>query len=143
MNKLFIIGNLTKDPELRTTQTGINVCSFTVAVNRRTKDQETDYFRVTAWRGLADTCAKYLVKGRKVAVVGSVKVSTYTGQDGQTRANLDVLADEVEFLTSMREHSEAMVENATAAMTATAATTATQQQVGFTEVQMDDSDLPF
>ena len=78
MNKLTIIGNLTRDPQLRTTQTGVNVCDFTVAVNRRQSAQqrqngqqpEADFFRVTAWRELGENCSKYLAKGRKVAVVG-------------------------------------------------------------------------
>ena len=107
MNKLTIIGNLTRDPQLRTTSTGINVCDFTVAVNKRQSSQqkangqqaEADFFRVTAWRELGENCAKYLAKGRKVAVVGAVSVSQYTGNDGVTRANLEVTADDVEFLT--------------------------------------------
>ncbi len=109
MNKLTIIGNLTRDPEVRTTATGINVCSFTVAVNRRGRrdDQngqpEADFFRVTAWRQLADICGKYLAKGRKVAVIGPVSVHTYTGSDGTTRASLEVTADDVEFLSSRND----------------------------------------
>ena len=103
MNKLTIIGNLTRDPELRTTQAGKDVCSFTVAVNRRNKAQgqpEADFFRVSAWEGLGRNCKQYLAKGRKVAVVGAVSVSTYTGNDGVTRAQLEVMAQDVEFLSS-------------------------------------------
>ena len=108
MNKLTIIGNLTRDPELRTTSTGINVCSFTVAVNRRrssanSNQPEADFFRVTAWRQLGENCQRYLAKGRKVAVTGPVSVSTYTGNDGTTRATLEVTADDVEFLSSRNE----------------------------------------
>ena len=102
MNKLTIIGNLTKDPELRTTSSGVNVCTFTVAVNRKKREgqeQEADFFRVTAWRERGDTCAKFLQRGKKVCVVGPVSVSTYTGNDGTTRANLEVTADDVEFLS--------------------------------------------
>ena len=81
MNKLTIIGNLTKDPVTRTTPSGHNVCSFTVAVNRRQKDQNgqsvADFFQVSAWNQLAQTCQQYLAKGRKVAVVGQVSVHTY------------------------------------------------------------------
>jgi len=107
MNKLTIIGNLCKDPELRTTQSGVSVCSFTVAVNRRQtaaqrqsgQQAEADYFRVSAWRELGENCGKWLIKGKKVCVVGPVSVSTYTGQDGKTYANLEVLAQEVEFLS--------------------------------------------
>lgn len=103
MNKLTIIGNLTRDPELRTTQSGISVCTFTVAVNRRKTQQsqqpEADFFRVSAWRELGENCAKYLVKGKKVCVVGPVSVSTHTGQDGKVYANLEVTAQDVEFLS--------------------------------------------
>ena len=110
MNKLTIIGNLTRDPELRTTSTGVNVCSFTVAVNRRMRrdaqgnaQEQTDFFRVTAWRERGELCAKYLSKGRKVCVVGPVTVQTYQGNDGTTRASLEVTADEVEFLSSRND----------------------------------------
>lgn len=102
MNKLTIIGNLVRDPELRTTSQGISVCTFTVAVNRRNAREsqpEADFFRVTAWRQLGENCAKYLAKGRKVCVVGAVSVSTYTGNDGATKANLEVTAEDVEFLS--------------------------------------------
>ena len=105
MNKLTIIGNLTKDPEVRTTPDGASVCDFTVAVNRRGKNQnnEADFFRVSAWRGLAETCGKYLAKGRKVAVTGSVRMRLYTGNDGQARGSMEVTADDVEFLTPKGE----------------------------------------
>lgn len=102
MNKLTIIGNLTKDPELRTTSSGVNVCTFTVAVNRRKhegQEQDADFFRVTAWRERGDMCAKWLQKGKKVCVIGPVSVKTFTGSDGGTRASLEVTADEVEFLS--------------------------------------------
>jgi len=102
MNKIIIIGNLCADPQTRTTQTGITVCSFTVAVNKRVKQgehPEADFFRVSAWRQLGENCQKYLAKGRKVAVVGAVSVQTYQGNDGATRASLEVNADDVEFLT--------------------------------------------
>ena len=102
MNKLTIIGNLVRDPELRTTSQGISVCTFTVAVNRRNTREgqpEADFFRVTAWRQMGENCGKYLAKGRKVCVIGSVSVSTYTGNDGSTKANLEVTADDVEFLS--------------------------------------------
>ena len=103
MNKLTIIGNLTRDPETRVTQSGSSVCSFTVAVNRRGKSDEADFFRVSAWNKLAETCQQYLSKGRKVAVTGPVSVSTYTGQDGKAYANLEVMAQDVEFLSPKGE----------------------------------------
>ena len=102
MNKIFVIGNLTRDPETRTTPTGVNVCSFTVACNRRQANQqgvrEADFFQVTAWRQLGDTCARYLSKGRKVAVTGTLQIRTYDAQDGSKRTSVDITADEVEFL---------------------------------------------
>lgn len=104
MNKAMIIGNLVRDPELRSTQSGIQVCTFTVAVNRRKQNAEAgkpeaDFFRVTTWRQLAENCNRYLAKGRKVAVVGGVSLNTYTTNDGQQRASLEVQADEVQFLS--------------------------------------------
>lgn len=108
MNKIIITGNLVRDPDQRVTQQGINVCTFTVAVNRR-HEQEADYFRVTTWREQAVSCAKYLKKGRKVAVVGSVSVSTYTGQTGETKSSLEIMAQEVEFL-SPKETAENKIE---------------------------------
>ena len=104
MNRLMIIGNLVRDPELRTTKDGIAVCTFTVAVNRRNGNAkagqiEADFFRVTAWRALAENCQRFLTKGRKVAVIGSVSVEAYTTQKGETRASLEVTATEVEFLS--------------------------------------------
>ena len=139
MNKLTIIGNLTRDPELRTTSSGINVCTFTVAVNRRrsgnSNQPEADFFRVSAWRQLGENCQRYLAKGRKVAVVGPVSVQTYTGADGTTRASLEVTADDVEFLSSRNEDAG----YAPAAPTQAAPTAPAMN--GFEEV--DDEDLPF
>lgn len=139
MNKLTIIGNLTRDPELRTTSSGINVCTFTVAVNRRrsgnSNQPEADFFRVSAWRQLGENCQRYLAKGRKVAVVGPVSVQTYTGADGTTRASLEVTADDVEFLSSRNE--DAGYAPAAPAQPVSAA----PAMNGFEEV--DDEDLPF
>lgn len=139
MNKLTIIGNLTRDPELRTTQTGLPVCSFTVAVNRRRSGQnagnqpEADFFRVTAWRQLGELCQKYLAKGRKVCVIGSVSVQTYQGNDGQTRASLEVTADDIEFLSPRGEDG---------GYTPSESNMPSQgQSAGF--VQVDEDDLPF
>ena len=102
MNKLTIIGNLTRDPEMRTTPSGKEVCTFSVAVNRRKKipgQPDADFFRVSAWEERGKVCLKYLEKGKKVCVVGPVSVSTYTGNDGVTRSTLEVTADDVEFLS--------------------------------------------
>ena len=132
MNKLYIIGNLVRDPESRTTQSGKQVCSFTVAVNRPRHAEgqpDVDFFRINAWNALADNCARYLTKGKKVCVVGPVSVSTYTTQGGETRASMDVKADEVEFLTP----ADKAQQNAPQ-------TQKTDRQTGFMQV---DEDMPF
>ena len=98
MNMYIITGNLTRDPETGTTDAGVNWCRFTVAVRRRhPKEGENDaeFVRVTAWRGLGDTCAKYLKKGRKVAVIGEPKAHAWIGQGGDARGQLELTADEV------------------------------------------------
>ena len=140
MNKLTIIGNLTRDPESRTTASGSTVCSFTVAVNRRRSSQnsnqpDADFFRVSAWNQLGENCQRYLAKGRKVAVVGRVSVSTYQGNDGTTRASLDVMAEDVEFLSSRQDDA------GYTAAPAAAPKAAPVMDTGFQEV--DDEDLPF
>ena len=110
MNKLTIIGNLTHDPETRSTPNGVTVCSFTVAVDRKFKDQSgertTDFFRVNAWRQLGETCGRYLSKGKKVAVIGELQARTYEAKDGTTRMSLDVQADEIEFLSPKENRDE-------------------------------------
>lgn len=99
MNKLYIIGNLTRDPEVRTTQSGVNVCSFSVAVNRKGKAEGTDYFRVTCWRGLADIAGKYLSKGKKVAVCGQVTLGSYKDRNGEMHHSLELSADDIELIS--------------------------------------------
>lgn len=131
MNKCQIVGNLTRDPELRSTQSGIAVCTFTVAVNRRNTgakagQPDADFFRVTAWRGLGETCNKFLAKGRKVAVSGSVAAVPYKASDGSARASLELTADDVEFLSPKGEQQEQPH---------------IDQQSGM--VQVDDESLPF
>lgn len=100
MNKITLIGNLTNDPDLKTTNNGVQVCTFTIAVNRRFSKDQTDFFRINVWRNLGETCKKYLAKGRKVAVIGELQARTYQTKDGKTMMSLDVQADEVEFLSS-------------------------------------------
>ena len=99
MNKLTIIGNLTRDPEKRVTSSGKEVCNFTVAVNRPGAE-EADFFRVSAWDTLGQNCGKFLAKGKKVCVVGPVSVRVNYGQDGRAFANLEVKAQDVEFLSA-------------------------------------------
>lgn len=98
-----MIGNLTKAPDVRTTGSGISVCTFDIAVTRRRKnaagERTTDFFTCIAWRGLADLCAKYLARGNKVSVKGELQTRTYDAKDGTKRHVMEIVCDDVEFLT--------------------------------------------
>lgn len=127
MNKTFLIGNLTKDVDIRTTQSGKTVASFSIAVNRRFKGQDgekqTDFFTIIAWGQLGEMCGRYLAKGRKVAVVGELQTRSYE-KDGAKRYITEIIADEVEFLSPKETPQES----------------AQEAQGGFVDV---DYDLPF
>jgi len=129
MNKSFLIGNLTKDPELRSTQSGKAVATFTIAVNRRFKGQDgerqTDFFPVIAWNQLGEMCGKYLTKGKKVAVVGELQTRSYEDKQGVKRYVTEIVADEVEFLSPKEAPQES----------------AQEAQGGF--VDIEDDHLPF
>jgi len=104
MNKAILIGNLAKDPELRKTSSDISVCTFRIAVQRRFPNaqgvREADFFNIVTWRGLADNCARFLTKGRKCAVIGEIQNRTYDAQDGTKRYMTEIVADEVQFLST-------------------------------------------
>lgn len=101
MNKIILVGNLTRDPEGGTTAAGKSYSRFAIAVNRRfSKDNEADFFNVVAWGSTADNCNNNLTKGRKVAVSGSLQIRNYEANDGTKRTSVEVNADEVEFLSS-------------------------------------------
>ncbi|MBQ0099282.1 MAG: single-stranded DNA-binding protein [Firmicutes bacterium] len=110
MNKVILIGNLTRDPELTETPNGIAVCRFSIAVLRDYANsdgaRETDFFNITVWRGRAENCGKYLKKGNKVAVVGSLQTRSYEDKDGIKRNVTDIIASEVEFLTPKNSGTE-------------------------------------
>lgn len=113
MNKIFLIGNLTRDPELRATKNGKSVCTFNIAVNKRfAQDNDTaQFFRINAWGKLGETAEKYLAKGRKVAVVGELEGRLFEGKDGRTMLSLEVNADEVEFLSPKGDKAEELTQN--------------------------------
>lgn len=147
MNKIILIGNLTRDPELRSVNTAngsVSVCDFTIAVNRRGgrnqqqggQQGDADFFRITAWRQLGENCSKYLAKGRKVFVSGPLSARTYQATDGSTRISLEVTADDVEFLSSRND-----VEAGSSSYTPAAPAAPMAQNSGFTAVETDD--LPF
>lgn len=145
MNKIILIGNLTRDPELRTVSSGVSVCDFTIAVNNRGgrnqqsangQQQDAQFFRISAWRQLGENCAKYLAKGRKVFVSGPLTARTYQANDGTTRVSLEVTADDVEFLSSRNDDQQMGGGYSAPTMAAP-----TVQNSGFTAVETDE--LPF
>lgn len=146
MNKVYLIGNLTKDPEMRATQLGVSVCNFSIAVGRRFKDsegnQQTDFFDIVAWRQLGELCGKYLRKGKKVAITGSIQTHRFTDKNGVTRTRWDIIADEVEFLTpqdtGMQKEMEHRIEERRAIAQEPEYAPADK---GFTTVE--DEELPF
>lgn len=102
MNKVMLIGNLTRDPELQTTNGGKSVCRFGLAVQRRFANQDgerdADFFNITVWGIPGENCHKYLRKGSKCAITGRIQISTYDAADGSKRTSTDIIADEVEFV---------------------------------------------
>ena len=142
MNKIVLIGNLTHDPETRSTPNGVTVCSFTIAVNRRFASQggekQTDFFCINAWRQLGDLCARYLTKGRKVAVIGELQARTYEAKGGTTRLSLDVSADEVEFLSPKGQEDGSANYSAPRPQQSHGSS---QDMAGFNDISSDD--IPF
>lgn len=145
MNKVILIGNLANDPESRTTQSGIAQCSFRLAVQRRFKgangERETDFLPVVCWRQTAEFAQRYLAKGRKVAVEGSIQTRSYDAQDGSKRYVTEIIADSVEAVGG-REDGAQNAQNAQNVQNARGAQKPAQnRQMGFTDV--NDDELPF
>lgn len=129
MNKIVIIGNVATDPAMQSTPSGVTVCTFSVAVDRKYKDSNgdkvTDFFRVQAWRQLGEVCNRHVKKGMKVGAIGELKARTYEAKDGTTRISLDVTADEVDFMSYVDDKPKAKPADADS----------------FTDISSDD--LPF
>lgn len=102
MNKCMLIGNLTKDPTLKSTPNGVSVCAFSIGVSRRFPNQngekETDFFNIVVWRKQAENAAKYLRKGSQCAISGTIQNRSYDAKDGTKRYITEIIADEVQFL---------------------------------------------
>ena len=132
LNKIILMGRLTRDPELRRTGSGTAVTSFALAVDRDFKGQggekETDFIDVVAWRGTAEFAAKYLDKGRMAAVTGSLQGRSWEDKDGNKRRSMEVLAESIYFADSKREETTGRGVDVSAD--------------DFQEVE-DDGDLPF
>lgn len=144
MNKVILIGNLTRDPELVTTNNGISLCRFSIAVQRRFSsndgEREVDFFNIVVWRGNADNCYKYLKKGSKVGITGQIQTRNYEGNDGTKKYAFDIVADEVEFLTSKSAQVDG---DAPAADVPTGSKSSGKSDVVNTFTPIDDNDLPF
>ena len=140
MNKVFLIGNLTRDPELTETAGGVSICRFAIAVNRRSGNGErvTDFFNITAWRGLGETIARFAKKGNKVAVSGSIELYNYEDSQGIKRTRIDVIAQDVEFLTPRGDSSE----NGYDGESAPSAGSSGRQKPALQSFD-DDGDIPF
>jgi len=110
MNRCILIGNLTKDPELRSTPNGVSVCTFSIGVSRRFSNQngerETDFFNIVVWRKQGENAAKYLRKGSQVAISGQIQNRSYEAKDGTKRYFTEIIADEVQFLRTSNADSQ-------------------------------------
>ena len=137
LNHITAAGRLTKDPELRRTQNGVAVASFTIACDRDIKDasgnKQTDFIECVAWRNTAEFVDKYLTRGRMVIVSGRFQMREWTDKNGNNRRNAEILAENVYFADSKRT-----VENTEKNETKEAA-----QTVDFDQVEIDDDELPF
>lgn len=109
MNNVILMGRLTKDPEIRTTNSGLSVCKFTVAVDRYSKDGEdkTDFINCVAWRKTAEFIGNYFSRGQRIALTGSIQTGSYTDKDGRTVYTTDVLVDKAEFCESKKNSDSA------------------------------------
>lgn len=132
MNKVFLIGNLTRDPELTETPSGVTVCKFGLAVKRNYAngdgEHQTDFFNCIAWRSMAEAIARYTKKGNKVAVVGSVELRSYEDNEGIKRTVVDIIVQDVEFLTPKEQ---------------TQADKSTGKKKPTLQAMDDDEDIPF
>ncbi len=140
MNKAILVGRLTKDPELKTTGSGVSVCSFTLAINRRFKNSEgnydADFINCVAWRQQAEFISKYFSKGRMVGVCGSIQTRNYEREDGQRVYITEVVAEEISFVDSKSQGESTPSNNIGSNTNSFGA------DDGFVPVPADD-DLPF
>ena len=137
-NKVIIGGRLTSDPELKTTPSGISVTSFSVAVNRRGKSDQTDFFNVTAWRGTAEFISQYFRKGSSICIVGELQNRSWTDNNGNKRYATDVVATEANFVDSKSESAAPQTADDNAYVPDYTGANAPQ----FEELK-DDEELPF
>jgi single-strand DNA-binding protein len=135
LNRVQLIGNLTRDPELRYTPSGTAVCSFGLATNRSwntdagEKHEETEFHRIVSWNKLAELCSQFLVKGRKVYVEGRLQTRNWTGQDGQQRSTTEIVIDDMILLDNKGQQQERPVSDEEAALRPVASAAAPAKRV--------------
>ena len=145
MNKCFFIGNLTRDPELTETASGVAVCHFSIAVQRdyvQDRERQTDFFNCTAWRGVAESIARYTKKGKKVAVVGSVQLRNYEDNQGIKRTAVDIIVQDCEFL-SPKDSSNSVDDSVNDSVNRVSQKQFTPKLKPTLQAMDDDSDIPF
>lgn len=139
LNKVILMGRLTADPELRHTASSIPVTSFTLAVNRDFKRDETDFIDIVAWRNQAEFVSKWFTKGQLVAVCGRLQVRAWKDKDGNNRRSYEVVADEVHFAESRRDSTG----GAQRPVFSGGPSSLTEDPTGFSDLSDDDDELPF
>ena len=146
-NKVILIGNLTADPELKQTASGISACTFSIAVNRRYKDQngntECDFINIVAWRERAEFVTRYFTKGKPILVCGQIQTRNWTDSNGQKRYATEVIADEVSFVAPAENAAEPKNNAAAPGSYTPAAYTGNSAAAAQFEEIPADSDLPF
>ena len=147
LNKVFLIGNLTRDPELTETPSGVSVCKFSIAVQRAYSqgdgEKQTDFFNCTAWRGLGETIAQYTKKGNKLAVVGSIQLRDYTDNQNVKRTAVEIIVNDVEFLTPKAYEETPQNQTRTQSSTNPTAGRRTSGNKPVLTPMDDDGDIPF
>lgn len=143
MNKCIFVGNLTRDPETGSTNSGIAYCRFSIAVNRTYSnangEREADFINIVTWRGLAENCGRYLQKGSKVCVCGQLQTRSFDGQDGNKRYVTEIVADDVEFIGS-RSSANGDAESAPAP---SANKSGNKKVSELKPIETDEDDFPF
>ena len=139
LNQIFIMGRLVRDPEVRHTQSGVTVCSFTLAVDRDIKDKQTgerktDWIPVTAWRGTAELISRYLHKGDSIVVVGRLEIQEWTDRQGNKRTTPNVSAENVYFTGGRRQETAQSYQQQEHE---------DQQEQNFEALDDDQTELPF
>ena len=145
-NKVILIGNMVADPELKTTPTGVNVCSFRIAVGRRfikaNEPQQTDFIDIVAWRTQAEFVSKYFSKGKPILVCGAIQSRNWQDKEGNKRTTVEIIADEVSFV-ERKSVSDGLADSGIDSnASASSYSTSYESAPKFEEISSDD-DLPF